>query len=193
MNLLDIELAEQPLDIDSFSYLCDEDYPFVLLGFQLKNLYDQKRLIIKKEYSPIDVIHLVPGETIMPKFFRGIKLNLNSRYEYFLRKIESLNLQKGEHVNKDFYCEILKEHNLSCNNCYAYLKKGIYPIDSENLEKITNTKITQTDLYLNVLDTDVVNGFQSLGYFVIYVLSNKNIYNTTTKNFLYTVVKNYSI
>ena len=38
MNLLGIDLAEQPLDIDSFSYLNDKDYPLALLGFQLKNL-----------------------------------------------------------------------------------------------------------------------------------------------------------
>jgi len=191
MNLLDINLVEQPLDIDSFSYLCDEDYPFVLLGFQLKNLYDQKRLIIKKEYSPIDVIHLVPGETIMPKFFRGIKLSVDSKYSYLIKKIESLNLLKAD-INKNYYTDLLKEHNFTCNNCYAFLRKGVYPIDSEHLESICTTKLTQKDLYSNILDKESVNEFQALGYFVIYVLSNKNIYNTTTKNFLYSVVKNYN-
>lgn len=192
MNIVGIDLIEQPLDIDSFSYLSDQDYPFVLLGFQLKNLYDQKRLIIKSSYNPVDVIHFVPGESVMPKFFRGIKINLNSSYNYFLKKIEALNLQKNNSIDKNYYCELLKEYKLSCNNCYAFLRKGIYPIDSEHLTNISTTKLTQEDLYTNLLDINAVNNFQALGYFVIYVLSNKNIYNTTTKNFLHSVVKSYN-
>jgi hypothetical protein len=192
MNLLGIDLVEQPLDIDCFSYLDDKDYPLVLLGFQLKNLYDQKRLIIKPEYNPIDVIHFVPGESIMPKFFRGIKINVNARFNYLITKLEALGSSKTENINKDFYVETLNEHNLSCNNCFAYLRKGIYPIDSEHLDLFSNTKLNQSDLYTKLLDVQEVNSFQALGYFVIYVLSNKNIYNTTTKNFLHSVVKNYN-
>ena len=192
MNLLGIDLAEQPLDIDSFSYLNDKDYPLALLGFQLKNLYDQKRLVIKPEYNPVDVIHFVPGESIMPKFFRGIRIDINTRFNYLINKLEALGSCKTEKINKEFYVETLNEHNLSCNNCFAYLRKGIYPIDSEHLDLFSNTKLKQSDLYTKVLDVQGVNNFQALGYFVIYVLSNKNIYNTTTKNFIHSVVKNYN-
>jgi hypothetical protein len=192
MNLLGIDLAEQPLDIDSFSYLNDKDYPLALLGFQLKNLYDQKRLVIKPEYNPVDVIHFVPGESIMPKFFRGIRIDVNTRFNYLINKLEALGSGKTEKINKEFYVETLNEHNLSCNNCFAYLRKGIYPIDSEHLDLFSNTKLKQSDLYTKVLDVQGVNNFQALGYFVIYVLSNKNTYNTTTKNFIHSVVKNYN-
>lgn len=192
MNLLDTDLVEQPLDIDSFSYLTDEDYPSCILGFQLKNLYDQKRLIIKEKYNPVDVIHLVPGETVMPKFFRGIKLNINSNLNYFIAKLESLGALNTEKINKEYYVELLNEYKLSCNNCFAFLKKGIYPIDSEHLSRVTNYKISQTDLYSNFLDTKEIFNFQALGYPVIYILSNKNVYKTTTKNFLHSIVKNYT-
>ena len=192
MNLLGVDLAEQPLDIDSFSYLDDKDYPLFLLGFQLKNLYDQKRLIIKKEYNPIDVIHFVPGESIMPKFFRGIKINFNSRFNYFVNKLEALSTSSTEKIDNKYYTELLNEYGLSCNNCFAYLRKGVYPIDSEHLDLISDTKLKQKDLYTNMLDVSSVSGFQALGYFVIYVLSNKNIYNTTTKSFIHSVVKNYN-
>lgn len=192
MTVLDINLVDEPLDIDSFSYLSDTDYPLFLLGFQLKNLYDQKRLIIKKEYNPVDVIHLVPGETVMPKFFRGIKINPLKKFDYLVKQLEALGGFNSEEINKDFYTEILNENNLSCNNCFAYLRKGIYPIDSEHLEYFTDSKFTQVDLYTKLLDNTEINNFQSLGYFVIYVLSNKNVYKTTTKNFLHAVVKKYS-
>jgi len=190
--MLDINLAEEPLDIDSFSYLSDSDYPLCLLGFQLKNLYDQKRLIIKKEYSPVDVIHFVPGETVMPKFFRGIKINFNKKFDYLVKKIEALGLQANSEINKEHYVSILNEYNLSCNNCFAYLRKGIYPIDSEHLNSFTNLKISQTNLYTNYLEKIETNNFQALGYFVIYILSNKNYHKTTTNSFLHTVVKKYN-
>jgi len=190
--MLDINLAEEPLDIDSFSYLSDSDYPLCVLGFQLKNLYDQKRLVIKQEYNPVDVIHFVPGETAMPKFFRGIKINYNSKMDYLIKKIEALGSDNNSEINKNHYTQILNEHKLSCNNCFAFLRKGVYPIDSEHLQIFANTKLTQTELYSTVLEKTDASDFQSLGYFVIYILSNKNFYKTTTKNFLHTVVKKYT-
>jgi len=192
MTVLDVNLVDEPLDIDSFSYLSDADYPYCLIGFQLKNLYDQKRLKINEKYSPKEIIHLIPGETVMPKFFRGIKININPKFNYLLTKLESLGTHLSEKVDKDFYVETLNEYNLSCNNCFAYLRKGVYPIDSEHLEYFTDSKITQEELYSKVLDCTGLNKFQSLGYFVIYVLSNKNIYKNTTNNFLHAVVKKYT-
>jgi len=188
MTLIDIELADKPLDINTFNYLSDEDYPYCMLGFQLKNLYDQQRLIIKPEYMSADVVHFIPGETIMPKFFRGIKINFKKEYNYLLAKLEALNTRT---FKTEDYKEILREHKLSCNNCFAYLQKGVYPIDSEHVEYITDLKLTQEQLYTQVLDVTHVSEFQALSYFVIYVLSNKNKQQITTKNFLKTAVKNY--
>ena len=65
MVLIDTHLTEEPLDVESFSYLNDSDYPLEFLGFQFKNLYDQKRLIINKKFKPIDIIHFVPHEPVI--------------------------------------------------------------------------------------------------------------------------------
>ena len=152
MNVLDVNLADEPIDIDSFSYISDEEYPVALLGFQIKNLYDQKRLNINKDFNPTNIIHFIPGETVMPKFFRGIKLQLNSKFNYLVAKLEALGTLSTQEIDKKFYVELLNEYNLSCNNCFAYLRKGIYPIDSEHLNLITNLKLSQKDLYSNVLE-----------------------------------------
>lgn len=192
MSLLDINLAEEPLDIDSFSYLSDTDYPVCLVGFQLKNLYDQKRLILNKKYSPVDIIHLIPGETVLPTFFRGIKFKLNPKYNYFIKKLESLGTLRTNKINIDYYKELLREHNLTCENCFAYLRKGIYPIDGEYLGDLSTSSLSLKTLYESALEKSIGFEFQSIGYFVIYVLSNKNFNNNTTTNFLHTVVKSYS-
>lgn len=189
--MLDVELVNEPLDIDSFSYLNDEDYPTCILGFQLKNLYDQKRLIINKNYNPVDIIHLVPNDAVLPKFFRGININLKKEILPLIGHLDLLGTQNRSAISVDNYKNILKNYNLSCSNCYAYLNKGIYPVDSECLNSISSTNITQDELYESVLIHEPYT-FQTFGYFVIYILSNKNIYKTPTKNYLHAVVKKYN-
>jgi len=190
MNILGLDLVDEPLDIDTFSYLDDVDYPYCVLGFQLKNLYDQKRLVFKKEFNSKDVIHLVPNDAVMPKFFRGIKLKLKNEFVPFLRHIEMLGSTNKLAINTENYKTILKQYGLTCDNCFAYLNKGIYPIDSECLNKISTQQFNIDSLYSDYLESNSP-AFQSLGYFVIYILSNKNYYETTTKNYLHAVVKSY--
>lgn len=191
MSMLDVDLVNEPLDIDSFSYLNDEDYPACILGFQLKNLYDQKRLILNKSYNPVDVIHLVPNDAVLPKFFRGINISIKKEFLPLISHLELLGIQNKNTLNLDNYKNILKSYNLSCENCYAYLNKGIYPIDSECLNQISSADITQDELYEKVLNHEQ-SFFQTFGYFVIYILSNKNTYKTPTKNYLHAVVKKYN-
>jgi hypothetical protein len=192
MSLLDINLVDEPLNIDSFSYLNDEDYPVCLVGFQLKNLYDQKRLIFNKKFNSIDIIHLIPEESILPTFFRGVKFDINPKYNYFIKKLEALGTLRSLKIELNYYKELLKEYNLTCDNCYAYLRKGIYPIDSEHLSDFVLSNASIKTFYEFALDKSDKFNFQSIGYFVIYILSNKNIYSNTTNNFLHTVVKKYS-
>ena len=182
MVLLDVNLSEQPLDVEEFSYLSDSDYPLCMLGFQIKNLYDQKRLTINKNFNPINIIHFVPNEPLEPKFFRGIKIILKDKFLPLLKQLDTLGTNNNIKINKNFYDNLLNEYNLKCDNCYAFLNRGIYPINSEFLNNLTNLKINTDDLYSKVLNTE--SGFQSYGYFSIYILSNKNTQNTTTKKFI---------
>lgn len=191
MNILGLNLVDEPLDIDTFSYLDDKDYPFVVLGFQLKNLYDQKRLVFKKEISSEDIIHLVPNDAIMPKFFRGIKIKLKKEFIPFVKHLEMQGSTNKSTINTDTYKTILKQYNLTCDNCFAHLNKGIYPIDSECLNKLSVQQFDIDSLYTDYLEANSPI-YQSLGYFVIYILSNKNYYETTTKNYLHAVVKKYN-
>lgn len=191
MSMLDIELVNEPLDVDCFTYLNDDDYPLCVLGFQLKNLYDQKRLIINEKYNPKDFIHLVPNDAIAPKFLRGITLTLKKDFLPLITHLEALGTHDASAVSVESYKKILKQYNLTCENCYAYLNKGMYPIDSECLDTIASTNLTQDSLYCDVLEHNDFT-FQTFGYFVIYILSNKNISKTQTKSYLHAVVKEYN-
>jgi len=46
MTLVDIDHVEQPLELDKFKLIPLTDYPYCVIGFQLKNLYDQERIKI---------------------------------------------------------------------------------------------------------------------------------------------------
>lgn len=182
MKLLDVELVNESLDIESFNYLCDQDYPYVMLGFQLKNLYDQKRIQINKKFESQDFIHFVPQELMMPKFFRGIKINIQKKYISLINELAS-----KANYSLENYKLLLEQYNLSCDNCYAYFNKGIYPIDSEHINDISTFKGSAT----SILSTEEIAHFQAISYPVIYILNNKNISNTTTKNFYHTIVEKY--
>jgi len=189
MNLLDVELVNEPLEIDSFSYLSDSEYPVIMLGFQLKNLYDQKRLLIKDKYDVQDIIHFIPRETMLPKFFRGIKLTIKPSIVSLIAMLENLGLSDRE-ISLPTYRNILDKYKLSCNNCYAFLQKGIYPIDSECINSFASNYFNLEEIY-SMIDNKKIQTFQAASYPVIYVLSNKNVYRTTNNNFLHAVVKKY--
>jgi len=189
MNLLDIDLVDKPIDVDEFEYAQDQNYPICLLGFQIKNLYDQKRLTFNKNFKTKNIIHFVPNKSPTPKFFKGIQLPLLNEIKPFISFLNELGLREKE-VSVDEYKSLLKRANLSCDNCYAYLCNGIYPVDSEHVHKIFNFNLQINEMYEKILNNKI-NGFQSFGYFVIYILSNKNYQKMTTKNFIYKAVKTY--
>ena len=163
MELLDVELSNEPLDIEPFSYLSDTDYPVVMLGFQLKNLYDQKRLIFKSKFKTNEIIHFVPRETMMPKFFRGIKLNIKTSIIPFIKMLDNLGNSPSSEINLTTYKEILKKYNLTCDNCYAFLHKGIYPIDSECTGVISNISLTVEDIF-SLIDKSLCPHFSAKQY-----------------------------
>lgn len=189
MNILDVSLADEPLDVGEFSYLSDNDYPCAILGVQIKNLYDQKRLIFNLNYNPVNIIHCVPNEQVLPKFFRGIKLKLKPELNTLIEKLDSLDYNQKNILLK--YKNILSEFNLTVDNCFAYLQKGTYPIDSECIEFCTNTCEPIKSIYENVFSGSKITPFQNYGYLVIYILSNKNFTKTSTKDFIFSAVKSF--
>jgi len=180
MKLLDVSLVDAPLKADQFTFLNDNDYPFVLLGYQIKNLYDQERFKFNKQFKCVDVAHCTPCEEKLPRFFRGIKLELKKDFYSLLDRLDILSVQDDKLLS--VYKNILSEFNLTCNNCFAYLKKNIYPVDSECLKDIALSNHDINFYYENLLDTKNVALYQSLGYLVIYILNNKKVSKFETKN-----------
>jgi len=189
MNLIDVDLAVEPLVPRECNFIADKNYPFCLLGFQLKNAYDQSRLIFKKGYNIEDYVHFLPDSNATPLFFRGISLNPTQAITSLFKQLEMFNVSLADlPVRK--YEHVLSEYRLTCKDCYGNLQKGVYPIDGECVNLITSDNIDLNDLYANAFDTDSVPLFQACGYFTVYVLSNKSIYRTGTDKIIFDFQKN---
>jgi hypothetical protein len=181
MNLINTDLAIEPLATSSGSFIADKDYPVCVLGFQLKNLYDQCRLQLKSSYKFRDYIHFLPGSDATPTFFRGVIFSPKNNFLNLFRQLENFNLSLSDLPIKH-YKNLLNEYSLTCNNCYAFLQKGIYPVDSECITKVSKNNFDLTDLYTNAFNTKEVPSFQLYGYFTIFILSNKSVFRHGTDN-----------
>ena len=184
MTYLNVDLATETIIPNDCRVIADKEYPICLLGFQLKNAYDQLRLKIKKIYKFQDYVHFLPDSGATTTFFRGIQLNPLPAVNSLFRQLEQFNISLTDLPVKR-YESVLHEYNLSCKECYGNLHRGIYPVDGNSLKHITNDKIDLNDLYENAFDTDSVPIFQSYSYLTIYILSNKSIYRTGTDNLIF--------
>jgi hypothetical protein len=189
MNLIDIDLAVEPLTPKECNFIADKNYPFCLLGFQLKNAYDQSRLQFKKKYNIVDYVHFLPDSNATPLFFRGLSLKPNQKINSLFKQLELFNISLSE-LPTNKYKHVLSEYRLTCEDCFGSLQKGVYPIDGECVNLITSDIVDLNDLYANAFDTDVVPLFQSCGYFTVYILSNKSIYRTGTDKIILEFQKN---
>jgi len=179
MTLVDINNTQEPLELDKFSVLSEKKYPYSIIGFQLKSLYDQQRIKVKSKYNTKDIIHVLPTANLEAVFFRGIKIHIREKYFPLINQLRKFNtILTTDNIDIDVYKNLLKEYNLSCDECYAFLKKGVYPIDGHCLSKISNIDITLESLYENAFNTKSVPAYQSFSSFTIFILCNETIYTS---------------
>jgi hypothetical protein len=176
MTMVDIDSIQEPLNLDKFRLLSDDKYPYSIIGFQLKNSYDQQGIKVKSKYNTKDIIHLLPTAKMSPTFFRGIKIHIREKYFPLIEQFKKLNTILNDSINVDVYKNLLEEYGLTCNECYAFLRKGVYPVDGSCLSKISNIDITLESLYENAFDTKNVPAFQSFSSFTIFILCNESLF-----------------
>jgi len=178
MTLVDISSAQEPLTLDNFTVISKDKYPYSIIGFQLKNLYDQQRIKVKSKYNTKDIIHILPTANLEAAFFRGIKIHIRENYFSLLEQLRNFNTNLDD-IKVDAYKHLLSEYELTCNDCYAFLRKGVYPIDGKCLSKLSNIDITLESLYQNAFNTKSVPVYQSFSSFIIFILCNETIFTST--------------
>jgi hypothetical protein len=169
--MIDVSLIEAPVSVDDFSYETPLR-PSIFLGFIIKNEYDNKRLKINDKYNPKKFMRIYKqsGEPKMLPLY-GICLELNDLGKNIVNLITQQ--EKSYDINLVVYQNLLSEFNLSCNDCYAYFKSGIYPIDFNKFRYLTGEKISQDKKILqHMLNLDESKfDFQKFGSIVPLILT----------------------
>ena len=139
--MIDISLIETPVSMDGFSYEIPLQ-PSIFLGFIIKNEYDNKRLKINDDYNPKRFIRIYKqnGESKMLPLY-GICIELNELGKNIANLINAQ--EKSYGINLVVYQNLLSEFNLTCNDCYAHFKNGIYPIDFNKFRYLAQDEISK--------------------------------------------------
>lgn len=177
MTLINIDSAEEALKLDSFKFIPAEKYPYSIIGFQLKNFYDQQRIKLKSKYRTKDIIHPLPTSDLAVACFRGIKILIREKYQPFIEQLKKFNTVLSDRIDVTVYENLLNEYGLTCSDCYSFLKKGVYPVDGKCLSEISNIDITLESLYEDAFNTKNVPAYQSFSSFTIFILCNETIYS----------------
>lgn len=99
----------------------------ILYGSMIKNGYDHDRINLNNTYKPIRV-------NIEGDCFYGVEIKASRHFNDVLDKIISVPFNHPEHV--DMYRKRLKMYGYSCDTCWKFLKRKIFPIDGVNIQKI---------------------------------------------------------
>ena len=192
MNLIDISTVDKAVDPASFELIADNEYPICLLGFQIRNKYDQLRLQISEEYKPVDLLHFTHYPELVSSFFRGVRLQHNN--ETINKLLSDLRGYEFSHMNaagNQPYRSVLNRYDLTCDKNFSLLQSGIFPIDSECLGAITSENIDMHKLYIDIFKNKDVLYYQAVGYFTIFILDNVNIANGSNIKAVKKIVETY--
>jgi hypothetical protein len=176
MTLVDVDITSEPLAIENFKSIAKNDYPFCIVGFQLKNAYDQERIRVKAKYNAEDILHFLPTPNSQPVGFRGLKLDYKPEFKSLIDTLNQFNTCLNDEINLEKYRKLLSKYDLSCDECYLYLRKGIYPVDGKCISRLSTYKYSIEDLYKDAFDVSEVPLFQVISSFTIFILCNESIF-----------------
>ena len=140
--MIDASLVDVPVNGEDFDLQYEIDRPCLFIGHILKNEYDNQRLKINDEYKPIKFFasYLEDGEwKLMPLY--GIVRELNENGKKICKVLKDQ--ERRGNMNLIIYENLLNEFDVSCDDCYGYFKKSIYPVDFNKFRKFTDDKISQ--------------------------------------------------
>ena len=163
-----VSLIDRQIDSSLYTPYSDIELPKVILGFVIKNVYDQERLRIKSILQPKNILHHYGDDgRHVPIHFHGIELTPSGKVTHLCSVIHN-----AQPINIQSYKNILKYNNLTCSGCSGYMKDGVYPIDIRCLSSLSTNRFKSNYLYLrSLLDTnDSLPWFSSWSNFNIFML-----------------------
>jgi len=165
----------QPLECKSFNSIPKDNLPYCLLGHEIKDLYDQKYFNINKKYNPVDIVHFSKFPSVQPIFLRGLQFTPNTKLQAFIDDILRSTTNKFGEMSTKRYLHLTSLHDLQCNYSLNSLCDGVYPLDSENINTISNLKPVLSNLYNEMFDKNLLSSFLKLRYYRVYILTDTGV------------------
>lgn len=139
--MIDVSLVEEPVNGKSFQ-IVDVDKPCLFLGHIVKNEYDNRRFSLNEEYNPkkFYTSYQEWGKWGMLPLY-GIVMQLNETGNKLANIIKEQ--EARQNINLIIYENILNQFDITCDNCYAYFKNKIYPIDFNKFRYLTDNEIAK--------------------------------------------------
>lgn len=161
-------LADQPVDLKRYKRFQSIEFPKIILGFVIRNKYDEQRLQIKPIMQPKRIAHdFGDHDHLSTMTFHAVELQGTPQVNHLCEAIH-----RASPITMDSYRNILQYNRLSCDACSQMLRDGVYPIDIKCLPLLSKNRYKTDYVWLRTLleTNDDLPWFSSWSNFNIFML-----------------------
>lgn len=169
-SFVDVDLVNQPATFENYRILRD-DLPALFIGFQIKNKYDEERLYIPEKYEPQRILQLCynANSEVKARTLYGIFVKPKPIANKLMGVLDELTDQMNI-LSTNAYQTLLRNHGVACDDAYAYMFLGLYPIDLSFYKDLCYYSKFDLKTFIDP------KNFQSIAALNIYVLGNHMVY-----------------
>lgn len=175
MYVVDITEKALPVEYEKFKLPSIGEYPLCILGYEIKNLFDQRHYIINRRFKPKNILHFTKLPSIAPVFLRGLIITPNNKLNTLINDLIIFRQTSFEAITQSTYTKYLQKYNLNCKQALNNLQDGVYPIDSEYLSCVTEDKNILDTLYKDMMRDTYIPSYLKLRYYKIFILLNHGV------------------
>jgi hypothetical protein len=140
-------------EMPNMAYDCIETAK-IFIGCCIKNKYDEERIKINDSFNPYRISHSNQN-------FYGVIFEPTGKYIDFVE-----NLKQYDDLDLISYGSILKKNNLSCEENFAYLNDGLYPLDRKYIQDyISNFKYN--DFFVDEEEAPIYQRIKAINMFIL--------------------------
>jgi hypothetical protein len=175
MYSVDVTEKTTPVEYEKFKLVSASKYPLCILGYEIKNLFDQKYLTINKKFKPKDIVHFTKLPSVTPIFLRGITFTPNNKLSCLIEELSEYRDTNFKAITTSSYIKYVLKYKLDCEHTLSCLQDGIYPLDSEYLSDVTKDKNILNTLYKDMMRDTYIPSYLKLRYYKIFILLDSGI------------------
>ena len=105
-----LSLTTEPVAVKDYTDYSPNALPRVVLGFKIKNKFDESRTVIKTKYRPKRILHFRWTSQLEPVFLYGVEINLKSKFSSLLSDLKNNQIIWNSNTYKDCLLNYMYEY-----------------------------------------------------------------------------------